>query len=207
MYKVKNILSLLYLDGVYLQRDSHKYDARKAFGLLFLTISIAIGAATILSELVFVNHKPFYYHIIILIASFGITFGVISSKLRMVISSIGNRIKNSTSWTVGAKALNGICWAVPFAAIAVFPTLYQYLILLGIGLGNFSTYLLMKKYSGLDNREQMIVGLVSLIAIPIVVEIDTTLFITRQDIAVMFSRILISIAYGSGGIYGLTAKE
>ena len=189
-----------------MQRDSHRYEARKAFGLLFLTISIAIGAATILSELVFVNHKPFYYHIIILIASFGITFGVISSKLRMVISSIGNRIKNSTSWTVGAKALNGICWAVPFAAIAVFPTLYQYLILLGIGLGNFSTYLLMKKYSGLDNREQMIVGLISLFAIPLAIGFDSIFFAAQQDIALMISRVLISVAYGVGGIYAITSK-
>jgi hypothetical protein len=64
----------------------------------------------------------------------------------------------------------------------------------------------MKRYSGLDNREQMIVGLVSLIAIPIVAEINTTLFIANQDIAIMISRILISIAYGMGGIYGIITK-
>jgi hypothetical protein len=64
----------------------------------------------------------------------------------------------------------------------------------------------MKRYSGLDNREQMIVGLVSLIAIPIVSEINTTIFIANQDIAIMISRILISIAYGIGGIYGIIAK-
>jgi hypothetical protein len=64
----------------------------------------------------------------------------------------------------------------------------------------------MKRYSGFDNREQMIVGLVSLIALPIVAEINTTLFITKQDIAIMLSRILISTAYGIGGIYGILIK-
>jgi uncharacterized membrane protein len=89
----------------------------------------------------------------------------------------------------------------------LFPYLYHYLILLGIGLGNLSTYLLMKKHSGLDNQEQMIVGLISLAAIPIAAGIDMTLFIARQDIAVVLSRLLISVAYGAGGIYALIAKE
>jgi len=37
-------------------------------------------------------------------------------------------------------------------------------------------------------------------------EINTTLFITRQDIAIMLSRIFISLAYGMGGIYGIITK-
>jgi len=65
----------------------------------------------------------------------------------------------------------------------------------------------MKKYSRLDNREQMIVGLISLASIPIAWEIDLTLFIARHDIAVMLSRILISTAYGVGGIYALLKKD
>jgi hypothetical protein len=189
-----------------LKSDPQGYEIRRVFGLLFIAISIAVGAVAILSEIVFVNKEPFYYYAIILILSFGITFGIIFGKSRKLMSSIGHRMKHSVKWSTGVKALNGVCWAGPFAAIAVFPSLYQYLILLGIGLGNFSTYLLMKRYSGLDNREQMIVGLVSLTAIPIVAEINTTLFITKQDIAIMLSRILISIAYGMGGIYGIITK-
>jgi hypothetical protein len=185
-----------------LQRDSQGNEARRVFGILFITISIAVGAAAILSQIVFINKEPFYYYAIILVLSFGIPFGTIFGKSRKLISSIGDRMKHSANWSAGAKILNGICWAGPFAAIAAFPSLYQYLILLGIGLGNFSTYLLMKRY----NREQMIVGLVSLIAIPIVAEINTTLFIANQDIAIMISRILISIAYGMGGIYGIITK-
>ena len=36
--------------------------------------------------------------------------------------------------------------------------------------------------------------------------IDSMLFATRQDIAVMLSRILIGIAYGSGGVFALLGK-
>jgi hypothetical protein len=85
--------------------------------------------------------------------------------------------------------------------------LYQFLILLGIGLGNISTYLLMRKYNKVDNREQMIVGLISLFAIPFAIGIDWIMFSTRQDIAIMTSRILISVAYGAGGIYAITSKS
>jgi hypothetical protein len=191
---------------IVLQRDSQGNESRRVFGIFFITISIAVGAAAILSQIVFINKEPFYYYAIVLVLSFGIPFGTIFGKSRKLISSIGDRMKHSANWSAGAKILNGICWAGPFAAIAAFPSLYQYLILLGIGLGNFSTYLLMKRYSGLDNREQMIVGLVSLTAIPIVAEINTTLFIVNQNIAIMLSRILISIAYGMGGLYGIITK-
>jgi hypothetical protein len=65
----------------------------------------------------------------------------------------------------------------------------------------------MKKYSGLDNREQIIVAVISLVAIPIAIAIDTSPFITNQTIAVITSRILIAIAYGAGGIYALITKK
>jgi hypothetical protein len=64
----------------------------------------------------------------------------------------------------------------------------------------------MRKYSGLDNREQMVVGLISLLAIPLAIAIDSVMFAARQDIAVMISRVLISVAYGVGGIYAITYK-
>ena len=189
-----------------MKSEPQGHEVRRVFGVLFIAISIAVAVATILSEIAFINKEPFYYYAIISILSFGITFGIIFGKSRKLMSSIGDRMKHSVKWSTGAKALNGICWAGPFVAIAAFPSLYPYFILLGIGLGNFSTYLLMKRYSGLDNREQMIVGLVSLTALPIVVEINTTLFIAKQDIAIMLSRIFISIAYGIGGIYGIITK-
>ena len=65
----------------------------------------------------------------------------------------------------------------------------------------------MKKYSGVNSREQLVIGLISLTAIPVVVEIDVSLLISRGDIAVTLSRIFISIAYGTGGIYALVAGK
>ena len=74
------------------------------------------------------------------------------------------------------------------------------MILLGIGLGNLSTYLIMKKFSNQDNKEQMVVGWIALASIPAAIVIDTTL-VTMQDIAVLLSRIMIAISYGAGGLY------
>jgi hypothetical protein len=61
----------------------------------------------------------------------------------------------------------------------------------------------MKIYNSANYREQMMVGLISLAAIPIALGIDMTFFISRQDVAIMISRISISIAYGVAGIYAL----
>jgi hypothetical protein len=190
-----------------LQNDSQTVEVRRGFGILFIGVSIAVGVASVLSEVAFANRAPLYYYAIIWFASFAITFSVIFRKFRKIIPSIRSRMKYSIRWSANSKALNGLCWAAPFAAIPVFPSLYQFLILLGIGLGNFSTYVLMKKYSRLDNREQMIVGLISLASIPVAWVIDLTLFVARHDIAVMLSRILISNAYGVGGIYALLNKD
>ena len=104
------------------------------------------------------------------------------------------------------KIINGSCWALPFGLIAVFPQYFQYLILLGIGLGNFSTYAFMRLFSNQSNKEQILVGLAALLAIPIAIEIDTSLFVSHQDIAILLSRILISISYAIGGTYALLAK-
>ena len=182
-------------------------EVRRAFGLLFIGVSIAVGVAAVLSEIAFVNKFPIFYYAIIWFGSFGITFGIILGKYRKIIPSIRGRMKNSVKWPRNIKAINGLCWAAPFMAIGAFPSLYQYLILLGIGLGNFSTYVFMRKYSGLDNREQIIVGLISLAAIPVAIMIDTSLFVTNQTIAVITSRILIAVAYGAGGAYAMLTKK
>ncbi len=187
--------------------QENSLEVRRAFGLLFIGVSIAVGVAAVLSEVAFVNQSPTFYYAIIWLGSFGITFGIIFGRFRKIIPSIRGRMKNSVKWSRNVKAVNGLCWAAPFAAIGVFPNFYQYLILLGIGLGNLSTYLFMRKYTGLDNREQIIVAIISLIAIPIAIVIDTSTFITNQTIAVITSRILIAIAYGAGGIYALIAKK
>jgi hypothetical protein len=182
-------------------------EARRAFGVLFVAVSIAVVVASFLSEIAYFSTSiPLYYYAIIWLVSFGAVFGASSSRLRKAIPAILGRMKTSTKWPAGAKALNGICWAGPFAAIAAFPSLYQYLILSGIGLGNLSTYLMIKKYSGSDNPEQLIVAIISLAAVPAAVMIDSMLFATRQDIAVMLSRVFIGIAYAAGGMFALLGK-
>ena len=181
-------------------------EVRRAFGLLFIGVAISVGSASILSEIVFENQYPIYYYAIIWLGSFTLTFGVIFGKFRQIGSSIRGRMKNSVKWSFPVKTINGLCWAAPFAAIGVVPSLYQYLILLGIGLGNTSTYIFMKRFSGLANHEQIIVGVISLVAIPIAVIFDNT-FVSNQTIAVIVSRIMIAAAYGTGGIYALAVKK
>jgi len=182
-------------------------EVRRAFGVLFITFSIAVVVGSFSSEIAYsITGIPLYYYAIIWLVSFGIVFGASYPRLRKAGPSILGRMKTSTRWPTKAKALNGICWAGPFATIAIFPSFYQYLILAGIGLGNLSTYWMMKKYNKADNREQLIVAIVSLAAVPTAIMIDSMLFATRQDIAVMLSRIFIGIAYAIGGAYALLRK-
>ncbi len=182
-------------------------ETRRAFGYLFILVSIAVGAGSVISELAYTKGFPFYYFIMIWIGSFVVVFGVGSAKFRKVAPMIRGRMKSSIKWPTAAKAINGICWAGPFAAIGAFLAFYQYLILLGIGLGNLSTYILLKKYSGADNREQLVVATISLAAIPIAAVIDSSLFAAHQDVAVMVSRVLIAIAYAAGGAYAFLKKD
>lgn len=157
-------------------------------------------AGAILSEIVFLTKSPFYYYGIAWFGSFGAVVGLNYRKFTKVLPMIRHRMKNSVKWPPKISAINGICWAVPFIAIGAFPYLLQYLILLGIGLGNLSTYLIMKKFSNQDNKEQMIVGYIALASIPAAIVIDNTL-VTLQDIAVLLSRFMIAISYGAGGLY------
>ena len=181
-------------------------EVRRAFGLLFIGVAISVGSASVLSEAAFEHKDPIYYYVIIWFGSFAVTFGVIFGRFRQIGPSIRGRMKNSVKWSSPVKTINGLCWAAPFAAIGVFPHLYQYLILLGIGLGNTSTYVFMKKFSGLANYEQIIVGVISLAAIPIAMLIDTSI-VSNQTTAVIVSRFMIALAYGAGGIYALLARE
>ena len=116
-------------------------------------------------------------------------------------------MKNSTKWPLPIKAANGICWALPFALIALFPNFSQYLLLLGIGFGNVSTFIFMKKFSGLVNKEQLIVGIVSLALIFPAFVIDSSIFPETQDIAVLLSRLFIALSYAIGGMYAIYPKE
>jgi hypothetical protein len=189
----------------------------QVFGIFFIAIAISIASASILSEIAFLNKLSLYYYAIIWIGSFVVTFvSLFYNKHNMIRPSLQNRMKNSIKWPIHAKIINGICWAGPFSAIALLPSLFPYLILIGIGSGNISTYLLLKRYTGINSNnsnssgtgyEQLIVGLISLAAIPIVFVVHTSMFIVREDIAIMISRILICFAYAAGGIYAIMIEK
>lgn len=191
-----------------LQRNSQPPEMRRSFGILFIAVSLAIVLGTVFSELGAKYSVPVYDHVIIWLVSFGLTFGTSYRKFRRVIVSVRLRMKNSLKWPLTAKILNGLCWAAPFASIAALPSLYQYLILTGIGLGNFSTFLLTKKYSGFESREQAIVGLLCIAFIPVTFGISSaTLLALNHNVIMLLSRIFIALSYAVGGIYAVQVKE
>ncbi len=128
------------------------------------------------------------------------------AKLRHVLVYIRNRMKTSVKWPTYAKIINGLCWAGPFLLISVFHSLYPYLILIGIGIGNISTYLLLRIYSKNDNKEQLLVGFLSMCMVPTLLLFSTTIFSNRPDIVLILSRLLIGVSYGLGGIYAIFTK-
>lgn len=182
-------------------------EIRHAFGIFFINIAISIASGSVLSEIAFRNNLPLYVYGIVWLGVFGTVFGLQFSKFRKIFSSIRQRMKNSTQWSFSIKAINGMCWALPFALIVFFPEMSQYLILLGIGFGNLSTFIFMKKFSGLYNKEQLIVGAVSLFLLLPAFVIDSSIFPETQDIAVLTSRLFIALSYALGGIYAIYAKE
>lgn len=184
-----------------------QYEIRRIFGFLFICVAAAVTIASVASEIVFLNHLPVYLYGIVWFGTFGMIFGFYFMRFKQKIPLIRNRMKNSLSWSLHVKIINGSCWALPFILIGVFPQYFQYLILLGIGLGNFSTYIFMRVFSHQNNKEQLLVGVISLLIIPIAIEIDTSLFVSHQDIAVLLSRILIAISYAVGGTYALVSKS
>jgi len=179
---------------------------RYSFGILFLSVAVSVAAGSILSEIASLNNLPLNYHGFIWLAVFSLVFGVQFRRFRLILPLIRQRMKKSTSWPISAKILNGICWSLPFVAIVVFPEFTQYLILLGIGLGNLSTFVFLKKFSGLRNFEQLLVGMISIIMLPVAFEINLLVFVEHQDTEVLFSRLFISVAYTVGGGYALLKK-
>ena len=186
--------------------ETIQYEIRRIFGFLFICVAAAVAIASVASEILFLNHLPSYLYGVVWLGTFGMIFGFYFMCFKQKIHLIRNRMRNSLSWPRYIKIINGSCWALPFLLIGIFPQYFQYLILLGIGLGNFSTYIFMKIFSHQNNNEQLLVGLIALLVIPIAIEIDTSLFVSHQDVTVLLSRILISISYAIGGTYALFSK-
>jgi len=180
----------------------------KAFGFLFISIAIAVLIGTIFNEFLSIHHVPIYYQLISWVMIFALILGITFTKMKNLFQSIRNRMKNSIKWPLQAKIINGLSWAGPFLAIPVFHSLTQYLILLGIGAGNISTYLLIRKYSKYDNKEQFVVGIIALSMISVLFFVDVILeSIVVQHHVLALSRIFVAISYGVGGVYALIEKS
>ncbi len=176
---------------------------RRALGIFFISIAIGVALAASVAEIAFRYHATDYIYPIIWI---GILTGTISiSKLKHpdMFKLISWRFKQSINWPIGLKVIVGICWALPFAVIPIFPDYYSYLILLGIGLGNTCTYFITKKANGLSFSEQLIVGVISLAALPVMIFLGSSHTLSG-DMLQFLARLFIAFAYGAGGAYTFT---
>jgi hypothetical protein len=179
----------------------------RAFGFLFISIAIAVLSGTIINEFLAAHHIPIYYQLLSWILIFVFVLGIAFTKMKNLFRSIRNRMKNSIRWPLHAKIINGLSWAAPFLVIPIFHPIAHYLILLGIGAGNISTYFLIKHYSNYNNKEQFIVGILAIIMIPVLFLVNVLLapVIVHQHVLTL-SRIFVAISYGIGGIYASNEK-
>ncbi|HEU5460696.1 MAG TPA: hypothetical protein VFU79_00340 [Nitrososphaeraceae archaeon] len=174
-------------------------------GILFIFISLSVFSATLVSFIIDLTVDLFFIDIIVWIVCFFIYFIIFKSKIIHSLQIIRNRIRKSTGWSPGIKLINGLCWAAPFGLGAIIPSYHEYLILTGIGLGNLSTFIIFMINNKIKNMEQFIVGLISLMSIGIIILLYNDNIITKSS-GDFLARILISVAYGIGGIYSSIVK-
>ena len=173
----------------------------KVFSYLFLFISVWIGLATILSHLVLTYGLSYSFYYLIWIFTFIFSLMIFIKPILSERKSLKDRFSKSVSWPHFVKLINGLTWALPFVFIPFFHKDYPFLLLTGLSSGNISTFIFLKRYSQINNIEQIITGsilLSSLIGILILyygysLDYESLLYITR---------ILISLSYGIGGIIG-----
>ena len=173
----------------------------KVFSYLFLFISVWIGLATVLSHLVFIYNFSYSFYYLILISTFIFSLMIFIKPILSQRKSLKDRFSKSVSWPHFVKLINGLTWALPFVFIPFFHKDYPFLLLTGLSSGNISTFIFLKRYSQINNIEQIITGsilLSSLIGILILyygysLDYESLLYVTR---------ILISLSYGIGGIIG-----
>ena len=174
-------------------------------GILFIYISLAVFSATIISYIIDLKVDLFFIHIIVWIVCFFIYFIIFKSKIIQSLQIIRNRIRKSAGWSPITKLINGLCWAAPFGLGVLLPSIHEYLILAGIGLGNLSTFIIFMVNNKIKNMDQFIVGLISIMSIGIIILLYNDNIIAKSS-GDFLARILISVAYGIGGIYSSMVK-
>jgi hypothetical protein len=174
-------------------------------GILFIFISLSVFSATILSHIIDLKYNYFFLDTIIWVGCFLMFFIIFRGKIIQSLHIIRNKIRKSTTWSTSMKLINGLCWAAPFGLGALIPSIHEYLILAGIGLGNLSTFMIFMINNKLKNMDQFIVGLISIISIGLIILLYNVNLIDKSS-GDFLARILISVAYGVGGIYSSILK-
>ncbi len=168
----------------------------KAIGILFMSISIGIFIPAI--STIFIDGLMV---IPIWIASLSLSI-ILVFRIKDLKPTIKQIFSNSNRWSIKMKTINGLAWALPFMLAIIIPSYYPYLILLGIGLGNLVTYLMIKTSNGFTTRGQMIVGIIALLSLPLIASI----YYLGFDASIIM-RLLVAIAYGIGGLTNLVSNS
>ena len=167
--------------------------------ILFIYISLSIFSATIISHFIPPRADILYFYLLIWVSSFSLFFFIFKNRIIKALHIIRNKIKKSAGWPTYIKVINGMCWAGPFGLGAVIPSIHEYLILAGIGLGNLSTFIIFLLKNKIKNIDQLLVGIICLFSIVIVFLLFYEHVIDKPS-GEFLARILISIAYGIGGL-------
>lgn len=168
----------------------------KAVGMLFMAIAVGIFIPAILT--IFITN---YIIIPIWIISLSLSI-ILVFRIKDLKPTIKQIFTNSNRWSIRMKVINGLAWALPFILAVILPSYYPYLILLGIGLGNLVTYLMIKIANGFTTRGQMTVGITALLSLPLIAFI----YYLGVDASIIM-RLLVALAYGIGGITNLISNS
>ncbi|MGN6346619.1 MAG: hypothetical protein ACTHKC_02235 [Candidatus Nitrosocosmicus sp.] len=115
--------------------------------------------------------------------------------------SLKERFSKSVSWPHFVKLINGLTWALPFVFIPFFHKDYPFLLLTGLSSGNISTFIFLRRYSKINNIEQIITGSILLSSLFGILILYYGYSLDYESL-LFTSRILISLSYGIGGIIG-----
>lgn len=172
----------------------------RVFSFIFFFISVWFGLSSILSYIVFVYNFNYFYYYIIWIGCFVVSLLLFLKPIVSMRQVFRDRVSTSISWPFLIKLINGLTWALPFLLIPFFPKYYPFLLLTGLSLGNISTFIFLKKYSKIFSIEQLMTGALLLSSLLIV-----TIYYNSTDhyeIILFFTRVMISVSYGIGGLVG-----
>jgi hypothetical protein len=172
----------------------------RVFSFIFFFISVWFGLSSILSHIVFVYNFNYFYYYIIWIGCFVVSLLLFLKPIVSMRQVFRDRVSTSISWPFLIKLINGLTWALPFLLIPFFPKYYPFLLLTGLSLGNISTFIFLKKYSKIFSIEQLITGSLLLSSLLIVTIYYN--FTDHYEIILFFTRVMISISYGIGGLVG-----